>query len=523
MVLLFYESGIAWCGRVANDSHWLTRLQVLLAIRQLKGPHSGENQAQIIISVIKDYGLEDNIGYFVTDNATNNDTAIDAVLSKLCPHLTKKQKKARRLRCLGHVINLSAKAFLYGKEVEEFIISAELSKATSDTQKELELWRKRGPISKLHNLIIFICRTPQRREAFESVLKADSTAFTEYNHLKLVIDNATRWNSLYSMIERALNLREKLTRFVESNENELHGSKKKAGQNYTIEERKYLLKHDKLDGDDWKVLKETMVILKPFYTYTKRAEGKDTSSDRGVLSDYIVTLNTLLDHVRTLRQALPARVEAIQLSPTSVEHLQTALLNCWVKLDEYFTKVDATPAHYAAIATRPQSKFKYFERAWKHCTTWPDATTPELWIPTAKEAILDLWKADYATLPLPPIKSTIPTKRPRAETDAPPPPSPDRISTAINCLNNTDDKDIFADEMDKWLQTPRFDLPTNTSLPQYWVSQLQNPQLYRVGKMALDMCSVPAMSAECERVFSSSKLMITGQRMRLKADIIEAT
>lgn len=68
-----------------------------------------------------------------------------------------------------------------------------------------------------------------------------------------------------------------------------------------MEERKYLLKYNKLDSDDWKVLEETMVILKPFYTYTKRVEGKDTSSDRGVLSDYMVMLNILLDHVRTLR------------------------------------------------------------------------------------------------------------------------------------------------------------------------------------------------------------------------------
>ena len=31
------------------------------------------------------------------------------------------------------------------------------------------------------------------------------------------------------------------------------------------------------------------------------------------------------------------------------------------------------------------------------------------------------------------------------------------------------------------------------------------------------------MSSECERVFSQGKLLITGQRSRLKVDIIEAT
>jgi hypothetical protein len=40
--------------------------------------------------------------------------------------------------------------------------------------------------------------------------------------------------------------------------------------------------------------------------------------------------------------------------------------------------------------------------------------------------------------------------------------------------------------------------------------------------MALDMLSIPAMSSDCKRIFSQAKLMITGQRHRLKADIVEA-
>jgi hypothetical protein len=41
--------------------------------------------------------------------------------------------------------------------------------------------------------------------------------------------------------------------------------------------------------------------------------------------------------------------------------------------------------------------------------------------------------------------------------------------------------------------------------------------------MALDMLLILAMSSDCERVFSQAKLLITGQRYRLKPDIIEAT
>lgn len=54
----------------------------------------------------------------------------------------------------------------------------------------------------------------------------------------------------------------------------------------------------------------------------------------------------------------------------------------------------------------------------------------------------------------------------------------------------------------------------------YWNSlYLSQPDLAR---FALDMLAIPLMSAECERVFSSAKHLITDPRNRLKADIIEA-
>ena len=40
--------------------------------------------------------------------------------------------------------------------------------------------------------------------------------------------------------------------------------------------------------------------------------------------------------------------------------------------------------------------------------------------------------------------------------------------------------------------------------------------------MALDLLSIPAMSAEVEWVFSSTGLMVTDRRNRLKEDAIEA-
>ena len=105
----------------------------------MHGPHSGENQAEVIIQVIDEFNIQSRIGYFVTDNAANNDTAIDAVVAYYFPHMTPKQRVGRRLRCLGHVINLAAKAFLYGKEFDAFEKDIDTVKEHSEILKELQL------------------------------------------------------------------------------------------------------------------------------------------------------------------------------------------------------------------------------------------------------------------------------------------------------------------------------------------------------------------------------------------------
>ena len=113
----------------------------------------------------------------------NNDTTIEAVLKHFFPGWSVKKRTSRRLRCLRHIINLAAKAFLYSKEADAFEKDIESFKEKSDLLKELTLWRKRGPIGKLYNIVIFIYRTPQRRERFASIRTFDSDEKGDFDHL----------------------------------------------------------------------------------------------------------------------------------------------------------------------------------------------------------------------------------------------------------------------------------------------------------------------------------------------------
>ena len=48
--------------------------QSVLALRELDGQHTGENQSQLIMKVIEEYGIASKVGYFMMDNAENNET-----------------------------------------------------------------------------------------------------------------------------------------------------------------------------------------------------------------------------------------------------------------------------------------------------------------------------------------------------------------------------------------------------------------------------------------------------------------
>ena len=143
-------------------------------MKRVQGAHSGENIAEAVLQVINEYGIAAKIGYLQADNAGNNDTCTRAIFRAISPEI---DPIHRRLRCYGHVINLAAKAFLFGDDPDAFEVEIDnLKKMKLEVKHEqelLRLWRKRGCVGKLHNLIIWIRRSPQRRQAFLETGKQD--------------------------------------------------------------------------------------------------------------------------------------------------------------------------------------------------------------------------------------------------------------------------------------------------------------------------------------------------------------
>ena len=75
-----------------------------------------------------------------------------------------KQRLPRRLRCLGHIINLAAQAFFLGKQSQETLDQLELAYHRHDFDAGIaKARRKQGVLGRLHSIIRYIRMTPQWR------------------------------------------------------------------------------------------------------------------------------------------------------------------------------------------------------------------------------------------------------------------------------------------------------------------------------------------------------------------------
>jgi len=144
-----------------------------------------------------------------------------------------------RLRCHGHIINLVVKAFLWGNDPETFEAVVDSLVNKDDEEAELLLWRKKGPLGKLHNIIIWIGRSPQRRDKYEEKV---NQLDPECTATSLVHGNETRWGSNYDELVPAIQQREALEEFVSTAIcHNLHGEGDSLGT---------ALKHDELTPED---------------------------------------------------------------------------------------------------------------------------------------------------------------------------------------------------------------------------------------------------------------------------------
>ena len=295
----------------------------------------------------------------------------------------------------------------------------------------------------------------------------------------VIADNETRWNSTYLSILRGLKLKHKI-------------------QVYSLDERESL-GSDYLEESDWKSLQEITDYLKPFYQCTLKLQGHAKTTQYGVIQEALPAIEGLLGHLERLKDTVPKSNKA----------LREAVNNSQVKLREYYDLTDNSHSIYAAASLfYPCLRLAHFKK-------YQIGEMAEQ-IDPMQETVQSVWMEEYYKPEQEALK-----KAAQARSDSEPPKKKHftfRYQITKDTAANAEENEFIKYATGTLIELEESDVTFN--LIDQQISKASTfPTLHRY---ALDTLSCPAMSTECERVFSSSKKLLTPERNRLAEDIIEA-
>jgi hypothetical protein len=134
-----------------------------------------------------------------------------------------------------------------------------------------------------------------------------------------------------------------------------------------------------LSAADWSVITEYLEVLKPLKLATKRLEGRG-SGQYGAIYEIISVYEYLLGYYE---QRITSYSDVVydEHNEAPEDHLAINLRAAWAKASDYYAKLDASPAYYAATILHPYYK-TYCDLAWADRLDWLDANNrafKELW------------------------------------------------------------------------------------------------------------------------------------------------
>ena len=164
--------------------------KITLRLPKITKRHTSENITAEIIQIINTFKIKSKISYFTLDNAKNNDTTIAII-----DHQLGFDNTTQQCRYIGHIFNLSAKALLFGHNVKAF--EAQIYGKNAITQAQNNLWHKKGPVGKLHNLTVYINQSNNLTYMLRN-LQLGNQGLTNNAYIRtkkalnIILDNTTR-------------------------------------------------------------------------------------------------------------------------------------------------------------------------------------------------------------------------------------------------------------------------------------------------------------------------------------------
>jgi hypothetical protein len=477
--------------------HYLSRDGLLeeypVALPQLAGVHTGERIAEVVHETFEAFEIRsEKVGYFVLDNASNNDTAVGELA-----YIHNFVARHRRLRCAPHSLNLVGQAMLFGKDKD----SLENDDERLEEESFLKDWRTHGPLGTFFDILSHI-KTPQQYAKLEEFQRTLAPGVKPKSIEKPV---KTRWNSYVRSFRRGVEIQEALSAYIDYHI-DLHRTdlvaRRARRRNAKEPDAPRWVKNGGLSSNDWQVIVEYIGFLKPLEDATRRLQGRGKSGRWGAIWEVIPTFDSILQLYEDEKNRLDEVDYNVDWAPEA--HFKTNINLGWNKLRKYWEKLDDSPAYYAAVLLHPSYKL-YCANAW--------AGKP-VWLAKLHSMFESLWanyRNETATNPANP----------------PPPPKRVRIETGIDAIikKNTAIPGPISntgDEYKQWAEEKPLDEnhPLAKDPISYWMSQRSTYP--RLAKMAFDILTIPASSADCERMFSELGDLLEVRRMKMKPQLISA-
>lgn len=486
-------------GIVAHFANACGVIQDLpIALPQLAGSHTGEAIASTIVKTLGEYGItSDKLGYFVLDNATNNDTAI-AALARVYDF----DATHRRLRCGPHTLNLIGQAIIFGKDREAYNNAVEQL-----DQEELCLreWRKDGPLGVLINVINYI-KTPQQYELFREFQRAANAELPAGERLRVlepVKPVVTRWNSYYAAFARATQLQAAYNSYAEHHISRVSLDDRRANQaGNKLSDAPSWMRSTGLTAADWAVITEYQDCLEPLKLGTERLEGRGKAGKFGAIYEVI----PVFEYILSALEARTRPYEQVDFNHTDApeDHLHINLRTAWSKANKYYDKLDRSPAYYAAVCLHPYYKY-YCENSW--------ADKPE-WLTAANAGFQRLWQTYKPQRVRPQLQSHRTTIASGI----------DDVIGAFTRRNNTRDEAAHDDEYERWrTQEPEWSREQYLGDGHPVVYWIQMRSKYPcLSQFAIDILTIPASSCECERLFSELGDLLEPKRRAIGSELLAA-
>ncbi|KAG9376623.1 Dimer-Tnp-hAT domain containing protein [Pyrenophora tritici-repentis] len=324
-------------------------------------------------------------------------------------------------------------------------------------------WRKDGPIGVLVDVINYI-KTPQQYELFRGYQRLANNNLPAEGRLKVlepVKPVVTRWNSYYAAFERATKLQAAYNLYAEHH----------------------------INRD----------CLEPLKYATKRLEGRSKDGKYGAIYEVIPVFEYVLSKLEARARPFE-HVDFNAHAEAPEDHLNVNLRAAWSKANDYYNKLDDSPAYYAAVCLHPYYK-NYCDVAWADKADW---------LTSANASFQQLWAA---------------YKPQRARQRYTTAPSSNNIDEAIIAiLSRNNDREAPLDEFERWkTQEPQWtqeQYNADGNPVQYWIQLL--PKYPHLAQFAIDIMTIPASSSDCERLFSELGDLLEPKRRALGSELLAA-